>query len=194
LIIKSHPFDGSFNAAMVREFSEAAARKGHEVSVIDLIADGFDPVMRTEDLRLWKEGKSDDPLVREYQSSIEKTDVLVFPFPVWWGGPPAILKGFCDKVLLPGWAWDYGRDADGALIDGKLVGMLTGKKAVIIATMETPTDDYAKFYSSPVENAFIKNTLELCGLEIMHFMQIDRIGSMDIEQGRAKLEEIKELV
>ncbi len=193
LLITSHPYKGSFNNAIAEAFSEAAAVKGHRINTIDLVADGFNPVMDSEDLRLWREGKSDEPLVEKYQQAVEEADTLVFPFPVWWGLMPAVLKGFCDKVLTPGWAYNYGME-NGKIIDGVLIGRLDNKTAIVITTMEMPEADYNRNFNNPVENAFIKNTLELCGIKVSKFIQIDRIGNIDNERAKANLEKIKGLV
>lgn len=193
LLFVSHPYKGSFNKAIVEAFNEAVAAKNHQINTIDLVDDGFDPVMSSDNLRLWREGKSDDPLIKKYQDAVDEADILVFPFPVWWGMVPAILKGFCDKVLTPGWAYDYAME-DGKIVDGVLIGKLTGKRAIVITTMEMPEADYDNEFKNPVKNAFIRNTLELCGIKVDNFLQIDRIGSLDDERAAEMLGEVKKLV
>ena len=100
LIINSHPYEKSFNYTLCEAIKEKLA-KNHEVKLINLVADGFNPVMEAKDLYLWRSGKTNDKLVEKYLQAIKEADVLVFSIPVWWGNMPAILKGFCDKVLLP---------------------------------------------------------------------------------------------
>lgn len=187
LLITCHPYDGSFNASVATALKQTICEKGHNVSEIDLIEDGFNPVMTSPDLRAWGKGQSVDPLVPKYQSEIEKADVLVFPFPIWWGAMPAVLKGFCDKVLLPGWAYKYGEH-------GELVGLQTSKKAIVITTMETPCEVFEEFFNNPVEGAFIKDTLQTCGMEVLNYMQIDKIVSGGQEYTETKIAEIKKLV
>lgn len=187
LIVNSHPYGGSFNAAVINAIKETAEAKDHTVSLIDLIEDGFNPAMTSEDLKNWGQGQSSDPFVKKYQNKIEQADLLVFPFPIWWGNMPAALKGFCDKVLLPGWAYKYGEH-------GEMIGLLTSKKAIVITTMETPIEIFETHFQNPINGAFIKDTLQTCGFEITHYEQIDKIVSGGREYTEKKLEEIKTLI
>lgn len=183
LIITSHPYTGSFNAAAAKTIEQTAADRGHKVSTIDLVRDGFNPVMTADDLKAWSQMQSVDPMVKTYQAQIEQADIIVFVFPVWWGAMPAVLKGFCDKVLLPGWAYRHGDN-------GEMIGQLTGKQAIVITTMETPVEVFNSYFHNPVEGAFIKDTLMICGLEIARFEQIDNIVSGGQERAKTKLKEI----
>lgn len=187
IIISSHPYGGSFNAGVVDVFREHAISMGHNVDIIDLVADGFNPVMSSNDLKLWIDGKSDNELVNKYRDKIKNSDILVFCFPIWWGYPPAVLKGFCDKVLLKDFAFKYGSH-------GEMIGLLTDKKSIIISTMETPVDIFNGVLKNPVENAFIKNTLETCGITTLSYMQIDKIVSGGREYAQKKMDEIKNLI
>ncbi len=187
LIITCHPYKGSFNAAAADRIEKAAKAKGHAVRRIDLVEDGFDPVMSPENLRQWGAGQPSDRLIDSYQKAITEAEMLIFPFPVWWGAMPAILKGFCDKVLLPGFAYKYGAA-------GEMIGMLTAKKAIVITTMETPLSVFVDHFNNPVEGAFIKDTLQTCGIEVSSFMQIDRIVSGGREHSEEKLKEIEALI
>lgn len=187
LIIKSHPYGGSFNAGAAEVIRETALAKGHAVHVIDLVGDGFNPVMTSADLKAWGQGQYADPLVETYQCQIDQSDVLVFPFPIWWGNMPAVLKGFCDKVLLPGWAYKYGEH-------GEMIGLLTGKRAIVMTTMETPLDVFESVYRNPVDGAFIKDTLATCGIEVSKVLQIDRIVSGGREHAEKRMKDVAALV
>ncbi len=184
LIVRSHPYDGSFSAGAVKTIGDALAQTGRTAEILDLVSDGFDPVMRGEDLRLWGKGQTADPHVPAYQEKIKSADVLVFPFPIWWGCMPAVLKGFCDKVLLPGWAYRYGEQ-------GELIGMLTDKKAVVITTMETPKEIYAGLFNNAIEGSFLKDTLGTCGIELLRYFQFDQIVSGGRPAAEEKLKEIE---
>lgn len=100
LIIESHPYEESFTTSAATMIRKVLTGKGYTVENINLVDDLFNPVMYLEDLKLWVKGKSKDKLVEKYQTMITKSDILVIPFPVWWGNMPAILKGFWDKVLF----------------------------------------------------------------------------------------------
>ncbi len=183
LIIDSHPYEDSFNRSVSKNIREILSQKDN-CEVVDLVANGFDPVMRGEDLRLWGKGQSADPMVETYQKKIEWADVLIFVFPVWWGYMPAVLKGFCEKVFLPGWAYGEGGFA------GLLKGNLKPRRAIVISTMRTPGWAFGLYFHNPVKNAFIKDTLTSCGLKVLKYMQIGNMYSHSRERAEAMMERI----
>lgn len=187
LIINSHPYDGSFNAGLRERLTKDLTADGHIVEELDLIKDGFNPVMEAEDLKLWGQGKTRDPLVGKYQEKIMDSDIMIFPFPIWWGTMPAVLKGFCDKVLLPGWAYNYGEK-------GNMIGALNGKKAIVVTTMQTPVDFFEEYFKNPVDGGFVKDTLQTCGIEVLKYIPIDQIVTGGKEYTSSKIDEIVEEV
>lgn len=141
LIIYAHPYGKSFNAALLNEMCKALTLKGEDVKVIDLYGDGFNPVFTTAELALFSRGESSDPLVKRYQEDLCHADRVIFQFPIWWGEPPAILKGFFDKVMLPGFGY--------VKRDGKLMPGLDIKRTLVVTTSEAPTfvfEDYFKYF------------------------------------------------
>ena len=178
LIIGSHPYEGSFAVSLTKRIIESLEKKGERIVHIDLVADKFNPVMNDKDLSLWREGKYSDKLVGKYINELEKADIIILPFPIWWGTEPAILKGFFDKVFLPDFAFKYGEK-------GELNGLLTGKKAIVITTMAVSVDFFNNELKNPIEGALLKNTLNLCGIDVTkHFSigDIDTIGQLNIEK------------
>ena len=99
MIIYAHPYDKSYNHAILQSTLEGLKEGNHEIDLLDLNKDGFNPVMTSEDLYAASIKKPVDPKVIEYQSCIEAADHLVFIFPIWYESVPAILKGFLDKVF-----------------------------------------------------------------------------------------------
>lgn len=187
LIIASHPYAGSFNAAVAAAVENAAVKAGGEAVHINLVEDGFNPVMTSEELLLWSKGETSCPLVKKYQAELERVDIVAFPFPVWWGGPPAVLKGFCDKVLTPGFAYSQEEN-------GELTGKFIGKRAVVITTMQTPSDIFSGKYGDPVTGMFIKDTLETCGFEVVKHFEIDGISELGKNRAEKALDEITDFV
>jgi putative NADPH-quinone reductase len=167
LIIQSHPYEKSFNKQLTKNITDVLKEK-HEVDVIDLIQDNFNPIMGKEDLKLFSQGKSADKKVYEYQDKIKEADILVFAFPIWWGVMPAILKGFIDKVFLKDFAYIHNESG--------LKGILN-KKAIVITTMETPKDVYNNVLGSQIQNQFINGTLGMCAIQTEQYFQIDKINS-----------------
>lgn len=125
-VIIGHPYKKSFNYAILDKIETQT-----NATVINLVEDNFNPTMLVDDLAGFSKGKSHDPLVKKYQDILSKTDKLIFISPIWWYGLPAIYKGFLDKVMLKGFA--YNEEKSG------LVGKLTNiKKTIIITTSEAP--------------------------------------------------------
>lgn len=157
VIILAHPYPNSFNHVIKDVVYQALIGK-KEVKVIDLVKDGFDPVLSQEDLRLYMRGQSSDPKVVEYQNDLMDCDDLVLVFPIWWYEAPAILKGFLDKVLLPGFAFDE--------IDNQLVGKLSHiNRLTVISTSEVLSEFMRLKVGNPIENSLINTTLGVCGIQ-----------------------------
>ncbi len=101
LVIYSHPVPESFNAAVRDTVMETLAEAGHETRLLDLYAMGFEPIMGPEERRRYHDqGDNEDP-VREHLDHILWAEMLVFVYPTWWYGLPAMLKGWLDRVWVP---------------------------------------------------------------------------------------------
>ncbi|MFA6114133.1 MAG: NAD(P)H-dependent oxidoreductase [Sphingomonas sp.] len=134
LIVFAHAEPTSFNGAMLRAGVAALTAAGHEVKVSDLYAMGFDPVSdrrnfltiaNPDELRQQAEeayASANDGFVPDLQAEMDKLawcDALVFQFPIWWLGLPAILKGWVDRVFAVGRAYGGGRWFEGGFFAGK---------------------------------------------------------------------------
>lgn len=172
VIVYAHPWDKSYNHAILDSVTTGLASSGHQVDLIDLYRDGFDPVLPVSDLALYSAGKSDDPTVKEYQERLSRAEHLFFVFPVWWYDVPAILKGFLDRVLLKSWAYDY--SASG--IPKGLLGFI--EKTTVISTMKSPSWYYKLLYRGALKSSFIKGTLKFCGLKNIKWFDICNIEGM----------------
>lgn len=134
LIVYAHPEPSSFNAALKDEAVSAIMAEGHGVEVTDLFAERFDPVAGRHDFNsvadaarfhyqaeqehAARTGSFSAEIARE-QARVEKADLFIFQFPLWWGGPPAILKGWLERVLAYGFAYVDGRRFDSGLFKGR---------------------------------------------------------------------------
>src|SRR6188472_1900059 len=105
LVVYSHPDDGSFVRAVRDRVTTALRSQGAEVRVDDLYADGFDPAFTESDRRRHLEPGA-DPSLQRYVDDLLWCDTLVFVYPTWWSGQPAMLKGWIDRVWVNGVAWD----------------------------------------------------------------------------------------
>ncbi len=168
-IIYAHPWEESFNNAILQSVISALEIKGKEFNVIDLYKDNFNPVLSERDLSKFSAGETSDYKVVEYQQFISNSDELVFIFPVWWYDAPAILKGFIDKVMLKDFAYKETKFG--------LKGLLTNiKRTTVITTSGGPTS-YIKKYNA-VEKVFINSTLKSIGLKKVKWINFGSVGTV----------------
>lgn len=102
LVVYCHPVPESFGAAVRDAVVDSLGAKGDEVRLIDLYAEGFNPVLGTEERRHYNEGPSDDPDLQRHYDHIRWAEAVLFVYPTWWYGLPAMLKGWIDRT----WATD----------------------------------------------------------------------------------------
>jgi NAD(P)H dehydrogenase (quinone) len=112
LVLYAHPVETSFNAAQHACVVEALRAAGHEVDDCDLYAEGFNPVLSREERLNYHNTAINRAPVQAYVDRLLAAEALVLCFPVWCFGLPAILKGWFDRVLMPGVAFDISDPAD----------------------------------------------------------------------------------
>jgi putative NADPH-quinone reductase len=122
MVVYAHPVERSFNAAIYSTVTETLRQRGHEVDACDLYAEKFPAIMSREERLLYHDIPANRGLARPWIERLEAAEALVMVFPTWAFGPPAILKGFMEKVFLPGIAFE--------LVDGKVRGALRHLKRV----------------------------------------------------------------
>ena len=106
LVIYCHPVETSFHAALHQEVLANLRAAGHEVDDCDLYAEGCDPVMSRGERLGYHDVPHNQQPVQRYVARLRRADALVLCFPTWCFGLPAMLKGFFDRVLMPGVAFD----------------------------------------------------------------------------------------
>ena len=108
LILSAHPCADSYCNALTAAAFKGLAAGGHEVTHLDLYEIGFATAMtREEHAAYTAQEPPPDPVVREHGELVRNVDALVFVYPTWWSGPPAILKGWLERVLVPGIAFTF---------------------------------------------------------------------------------------
>jgi NAD(P)H dehydrogenase (quinone) len=122
LVLFAHPLEDSFHATLHRTAVAALRAAGHEVDDCDLYAEGFNPVLSAEERRHYHDLSRNKAPVAPYVARLQAAEALVLCFPTWCFGPPAILKGFLDRVLLPGVSFN--------LVDGIARPALTNIRAI----------------------------------------------------------------
>jgi NAD(P)H dehydrogenase (quinone) len=123
LIVYAHPNSGSLNHFFKQTVLESLQESGEEIALRDLNELNFNPVLSLEDMNGQRMGKVADDVQTE-QDFITWADRIIFIYPIWWTGMPAIMKGYIDRVFSYGFAYRYDH--------GVQKGLLTGKKTIII--------------------------------------------------------------
>lgn len=157
LIVIAYPKRIGLNRAIADAAEKSLASRGYEVTMVDLYADAYNPVMEAEEVS--RKFSFDESTLR-YQEALVAADRVVFVHPDWWGGPPAILKGFLDRVFRPGVAYGF-READFA--DSGAPGLLRGKRFDVFVT--TDSDRPVPGEEWPPEAVWKRCVLGFCGAE-----------------------------
>jgi putative NADPH-quinone reductase len=154
VIVFNHPYEGSYCNAILNSVKHGLQQANHGIDIINLDKEGFNPVMTSQDLKAFRNKQPVDPKVIEYKNRLEKADHVVFIFPIWWELMPALMKGFIDKVIFPGVAYDYVNGSN-----TRMKPLLTNIKGVtVITTMNTPSILYRIIFGNAIQKAVIRGT------------------------------------
>jgi len=176
LIVVGHPRSDSLSQALANAYRDGARRAGAEVQQLELAGLAFDPNVRTRDFA--DQIVEDD--IRRAQTLIAWADHLVFVYPTWWGTMPALLKGFLDRVLAPGFA--FRETANPGYIP-----LLGGKSAELLTTMDTPRWVWRWIYGAPGDRAMARAILGFCGIEVAQIARFGPVRGSSLEHRRAWL-------
>lgn len=185
LILQGHPDpSGSrFGRALAHAYEQAARAAGREVRTVDIAQIDF-PLVRTQ--ADWKHGPL-PPALLEAQQAIGWAEHLVVFFPLWMGGMPALLKGFMEQVLRPGFAL---KDQDGSPFGQKA---LEGRSARVVVTMGMPALAYRWYFRAHSLRALERNIFGLVGIAPVHETLIGQVETLD-DGGRERwLERLAQL-
>jgi putative NADPH-quinone reductase len=105
LAVLAHPYEGSLDAALLGAVREGAEAGGHALRVIDLYAEGFDPALSADELRTYNDPEEVPEDLRPHVEALAWAEGIVFVHPTWWGGLPAMSKGWLDRAWRPGHAF-----------------------------------------------------------------------------------------
>ena len=155
LVVLGHPRRESLCGALSRGYLEGAQMAGHEVRVLELGELAFDPILREQTRG---EQPLEPDLVRA-QEEIRWAEHLVFVYPIWWGGLPALLKGFLDRCLLPGFSFKYHEN------DPFWDRLLTGRTAHLLVTMGSPPWYFRWVSRAPGHQQMKRTILQFCGIK-----------------------------
>lgn len=169
LVLLGHPDPQSFNGALADAYAAAASEAGASVQLLRLVDLDFDPILRMG----FRGSQPLEPDLERARRAIEAADHVVWVFPTWWASPPALVRGFVDRVFLPGWAFRY---HEGAIVQEKL---LRGRSARVVTTMDAPRFWYVLAYRSALHRAFVTATLDYCGFSPVATSTVYSVRNLD---------------
>lgn len=179
-IILGHPSSKGFGAAIAETYRDAAVSTGHEVRYFALGELAFDPSLHEG----YNERQELEPDLQLAIDAVLWADHLVFVFPTWWGGVPAILKGFFDRAFLPGLTFKYHEK------DAFWDKLLVGKSAHCFITMDTPRWFFGLIYGDPVHKQIKRTILEFCGVKPVKITTFDQVRYADEKKRAVWLEAV----
>lgn len=182
-IINGHPNKDSFNFGIAEAYKTGAVETGAEVKEIVIRELKFNPNLQ---FGYQKRMELEPDLMKAWEI-IQWADHLVWVHPVWWGGFPALMKGFIDRLFLPGLAYKF---RENSVWWDKL---LKGKTAHIITTLDQPGWYYRLFFGRPSVNQLKKSILEYCGVKPVKLTYIGIIRNSKDEQRVQWLRKVNEL-
>jgi NAD(P)H dehydrogenase (quinone) len=186
LVILGHPRNDSLSHALGKAYAEGASQNA-EVRILDVSQLEFAlsyPTRAAYDNKV--EGHL-EPDLQKAQADIGWADHLVFAYPQWWGGVPALLKGFIERVFLPGFAFKYRKDSP--LQDQ----LLKGKTARLLVTMDAPSWWNRLVYRNAVHNAMLHPTLHFCGVKPVRISEFNVVRKSTPELRQKWLEQTRQL-
>jgi len=157
-LILGHPAPGSFNHAICDAAMAALEAAGHACRFHDLYAEKFDPVMTAAEL------PKDAVLPAEIEchcQEVGEADGLIIVHPNYWSAPPAMLRGWVDRVLRAGRAYNFVPDGQGG---ARPVGLLKARVGLVFTTANTPHEKEVELFGDPLHTHWLKVVFGLCGV------------------------------
>ena len=175
LLIYGHPkTPTSFNFSLKEKLVSVLKTKGHNVLVRDLYEVSFNPLLSSEDLAKLHNNEIPDDIKKE-QDFIKNADVIIFIYPIWWAGSPAIIKGYIDRVFSYSFAYMYKGN--------KVVGLLTDKRAIIINSHGSPYDFYEREgFHTAIQKVNDDGIFAFCGFKRIKHLFFGGIMNKTIEE------------
>lgn len=169
LVLDGHPDAQSLCRGLADAYAEGARAGGHHVARLDLRALSFSPNLAHG----YRARTELEPDLQAAQRAILEAEHLVWVFPTWWGGAPALLKGFLDRTLLPGFAFRY---RDGSK---RVDGLLAGRSARLLVTMDAPSWFDRFVYAGSSRRAMERAVLRFCGVRPVRTSVFDEVRYAD---------------
>jgi NAD(P)H dehydrogenase (quinone) len=187
MVVLAHPDKKSFNYAIAKTAVQALNENNHEVIFHDLYREKFPPVIPTREI---PRDVLLPPIIRQHCSEISSAEGIIVAHPNWWGQPPAILKGWIDRVLRPGVAYTFAERDSG---EGALIGLLKASAVLVFNTSNTPMVREMNIYGDTLETLWKNNMFVSCGAKRFFRKNFGVIITSTSEQRQNWLEEVKSI-
>jgi putative NADPH-quinone reductase len=188
LLILAHPDPGSFNAAIAKRCHDTLAANGHAVFFHDLYAEKFDALLPAHEIPR-SAGLPRD--IQQHCDEIAVSDGIIIVHPNWWGQPPAVLKGWTDRVIRPGVAYEFLEGEGG---EGVPAGLLRAKSALVFNTSNTESVREREVFLDPLETIWKNCIFGLCGVSDVYRRMFGIIVTSTEKQRMDWLSEVGETV
>lgn len=183
LLINGHPTEDSLSFSLAKAYKAGALASGAAVQEINIRELNFDLNLKFG----YKKRTELEPDLLEAQRMIKHADHIVWIYPVWWGSIPALLKGFIDRTLLPGYAFQHRKDS---VWWDKL---LLGKSSRIICTMDQPNWYYKLVFRQPSHQMMKRTILEFCGIKPVRITAFGPVNVSTTATREKWLDQVKKL-
>lgn len=188
LIVLAHPDQNSFNHAIADTCRRRLSDNGYEILFHDLYRERFDPVLDKDEIL--RDGRVNEKIIR-YCEELTNCDGIIIIHPNWWGQPPAILKGWIDRVFRPGIAYEFDEGDKG---EGIPVGLLRTETALVFNTSNTSEQRENTVFKDPLELLWNNCIFDLCGVKTFKRKMFRIIVTSNGDQRKAWLDEVSALV
>lgn len=187
-VLLGHPYGESFNAAIAAAVVETLERNGHTPLFHDLYKEGFDPLLSGGEVVGDAAG---DDLVALHQREIREADGIVVVHPNWWGQPPAVVKGWIDRVLREGVAYGFPEGDNGG---GLPIGLLKARAALVFNTSNTPKEREETVFGDPLQHIWKDCVFDFCGVRVFDRIMFRVIADSAAADRRGWLDEVRRMV
>jgi len=188
LLVIGHPAPGSFSHAMADAAQEILVAGDYSCLRHDLYAEGFNPVQPVPESG---NVSSDDPLVEAHCRDLAAADLILVFHPNWWSQPPAIVKGWIDRVFRLGTAYQYPESVG---YDGVPQGLLRARHALVFNTSNTPQTREREVFGDPLEQLWRTSVFGLCGVPNMLRLAAGPMANSTAAQRAGWLEDVRAIV
>ena len=183
LVLFAHPCEESFAAGVHRVVVDTLMAKGWDVDNCDLNAEGFNPVLTAAERRGYHDVTTNTAPVQSYVDRLQQAQALVLVFPVWNYGFPAILKGFFDRVFLPGVSFK--------LVDGQVKPNLTNIRKIAAVTSYGGTRFKTFLAGDPPRRVVSRSIRYVCQAEKLRYLALHDMNRVTDRQRAAHLARVK---